>query len=85
MVFGEERFFIIEYPDAPQGLSEFILRFTGKDQNGFKMKGDFPRVWTMETGKISGPLLFDEDSIYEVVTMKYDNHLIWIRQVFANH
>jgi hypothetical protein len=56
----------------------------GKDQNGLKMKGDFPRVWTMETEKITGPLLFDEDSIYEVVTMDYDNRLIWLRQVFAN-
>jgi hypothetical protein len=84
MVFGEERLFVIEYPDAPQGIREFILRFMGKDQNGLKMKGDFPKIWTMEMEKITGPLLFDEDSIYEAVTMDYDNRLIWLRQVFAN-
>jgi hypothetical protein len=82
MVFGEGRRFIVEHPDAPQGIQEFILRFMGKDRIGLKMKGDFPGVWNIETGKINGPLLFDEDSIYEVVTMDYNNRFIWLRQVF---
>ena len=84
MVFGEERLFIIEYPDVPPGIKEFILRFVGKDLNGLKMKGKFPRVWIKETGRVSGPLLFDEGTIYEAVMMDYDKDLLWINQVFDN-
>jgi hypothetical protein len=80
MVFGEERLFIIEYPPDPQGIMEFILRFMGPDQNGLKMKGNFPRIWTDEAGKADGPLLYDEDNVYEVISFDYDNHLIWLRQ-----
>ena len=84
MIFGEERLFIIEYPGSPLGIKEFILRFTGKDQSGFKMKGQFPNVWTEEMGKVSGPLLYDEDIIYETVMVDYDNNLLWINQIFDN-
>lgn len=82
MVLCEERFFIIEYPDAPSGIMEIILRFMGRDQNGFKMKGIFPKVWTDEAGKIDGPLLRDEDNVYEVISVDYQNNSIWLGQVF---
>ncbi len=84
MIFGEERLFIIEYPVSPPGIMEFFLRFLGMDQNGFKMKGDFPKVWSVETGKVCGPLLYEEDNIYEVVTTDYSKNLIWLRQIFNN-
>jgi hypothetical protein len=58
MVFGEERLFIVNYPNVPPGILEFFLRFLGKDQNGLKMKGNFSKVWTIKTGKFCGPLLF---------------------------
>ncbi len=82
MVFGEERLFIIECPAVPSGMNEFILKFIGKDLNGFKMKGIFPEAWAMEAEKVAGPLLFDEDDVYEVVATDYKNNLLWINQVF---
>lgn len=83
MVFGEERLFIIEYPAVPSGMSEFILKFVGNEPGGIKMKGIFPKIWAMEAGKVIGPLLFDEDDVYEVVEMDYKNNLLWISQVLT--
>jgi hypothetical protein len=81
MVFREERLFIIQYPDVPPGKREFFLRFLRKDQIGLKMGGDFPKIWTVKMGKICGPLLLEEENVYEVVRLNYDNRLIWLRQV----
>ncbi|HBF35888.1 MAG TPA: hypothetical protein DDW50_01030 [Firmicutes bacterium] len=82
MIFGEERLFIIEYPHVSSGMMEFILKFIEKDPCGIKMKGNFPKIWTIETEKVYGPLLFDEDNIYEVVKMDYHHNWLWINQVF---
>ncbi len=81
MIFGEERLFIIECPEIPSGMNEFILKCIGEDLDGFKMKGVFPKSWTTEMEKTTGPLLFDEDDIYEVVKTDYENNILWLRHV----
>jgi hypothetical protein len=82
LIFGEERLFIIESPKVPSGIGEFILKFVGTEPRGIKMKGIFPQIWAIEAEKIVGPLLFDEDVVYEVVEIDYKNNLLWINQVF---
>lgn len=82
MVYGEERLYLYEYPDNPPGFMEVFLRYMGKEKNGIKMKGNLPRIWTVTADEVLGPLLFDDDTVYEVSAVDYDNNFIWLNRVF---
>lgn len=81
MIFGEERLFYIDtYPN--EKYNELNLRSLDEDVIGIKTRGDFPKLWKTETdNSVSGPQLFDDDYVYNVVKVDYGNKIMWVEQI----
>jgi hypothetical protein len=79
MVFGEEKFFFI---DSLEWENAILLKYIGADEYGMKMEGIFPAFWCRKHDDyFIGPMIYDDDHIYEVSNVDYEDYLIWLYRV----
>lgn len=60
--------------------SGIYLTYIENDNLGMKMTGGIPFLWDFGGKDLKGPRLYDDNHIYKVVNVDYQNNLIWLIQ-----
>lgn len=55
-----------------------FLTFLENDPSGMKMTGELPILWELLGSELIGPNLYDDDHIYKVKKIDYEQNHIWI-------